>query len=491
MVLISNLSFLSIQRINQRTTRKKGLSMPTFSALPALPASANDPTPHILYFCGTIERNRDGVTRTLDELDRYNRSHQIPSYFVTAVGRTDDTTAPDYFSYITDFIEVSALTLPKPKYDGYKLSIASPFAIDRALGKRAFVPSLVHVHSPCTLGLAGISLARRHGIPVVATYHTHFPSYFRYHNAPALEQPARAYLRYFYNRCDATFVPSKTLLAELKADGVENAYYLPHGVDTNVFHPLHRSHEWRKGLLGERFRTGKILLYVGRLVWEKNLRVMVEALMPLLRENPDAVLAIAGTGSAEAELRELLSAVLPKEQVHFLGFQTGSALSAIYASSDVFIFPSDTETFGNVTLEALASGLPCVVANAGGSLDLVRDGENGFIADAHDPHQFRAACERLLNDDTLRHTMSHKAFLSAQQSSWTEIHRTLHALYAQIQERHNQNHDQQSHHAAQRERFGSALQFVQSATRVQAIYRRNLLRRARRLLSTALKGNQN
>ncbi len=190
-------------------------------------------------------------------------------------------------------------------------------------------------------------------------------------------------------------------------------------------------------MLGDNTAHGKVVLYVGRLVWEKNLRVFVEAVTPLLESRDDVAVAIVGTGPIESELRRLL----PK--AHFLGFQTGAALSESYASSDVFFFPSDTETFGNVTIEALASGLPCVVANAGGSADLVQHGINGFaLPMAHDNNdaaaisRARHALETLLDDTAQRQRMAHAALLTAKHYRWDAIVSRLYGIYERVLAEH-------------------------------------------------------
>jgi len=369
----------------------------------------------IVHFCASIELGKDGVARVLEEITHFTNGKNISSLFVTAVsaGRTDVCS-----------IEVASLAVPK--YDGYRLSISLPGYIQRRLEELDFVPDIIHLHSPCTLGLAGISLARRFGIPVVATYHTHFPTYLQHHGFRFLDPLARAYLRYFYNRCDMVLVPSKTLCEELCADGIRNVQFLPHGIDVSAFHKAFASRTPRKEVVGEDEHTKTILLYVGRLVWEKNIRLMAEAVRPLLRTRKDAGLVIVGTGPAEAELRALLP------EAHFLGFRSGRELSELYASSDIFVFPSDTETFGNVTLEALASGLPCVVADAGGSADLVQNGDNGFKVFPNDVSAFRAAIVRLLDDVELRKQMAEKAFHSAQQSSWDGVLERMLILYGKL-----------------------------------------------------------
>lgn len=370
---------------------------------------------NVVHFCASIERGKDGVARVLEEINRFTTERHISSFYVTAVsaGRTDVRS-----------IEVPSVGIPK--YDGYRLSYSTAANITRRLEEENFVPDIVHLHSPCTLGLAGIAFARARGIPVVATYHTHFPMYLKYHGFSWLAPSARAYLRYFYNRCDAVLVPSEALCRELRENGIRNTRYIPHGVDISQFHRTFASPERRVELLGEKESAVTILLFVGRLVWEKNLRLMVQALRPLLNARSDIALVVAGTGPAEGELRSML----PK--AHFLGFRKGRELSEIYASSDIFVFPSDTETFGNVTLEALASGLPCVVADAGGSSDLIQNGENGFKTHPQSPDDFRNAVLQLLDDQSLRHRMADAAFRSAQQSSWDAVLERMLTVYEYV-----------------------------------------------------------
>ncbi len=377
----------------------------------------------VTHFCGTLEPHKDGVTRVLGEIHRFALRYGAPTQFVTAVGDA---------ALGKRCIEVPGIDVPA--YDGYKLSIALPRAIGKHILHNDCVPSLLHAHSPCTLGLAAQRLARLWNIPLVATYHTHFPSYLKHHGFEVLEPTLRRYQQYFYNSCHTVLVPSKTLYAELAADGIERLEYLPHGVDSEQFHPRFRSEAWRQAVLGETMQHGKIVLYVGRLVWEKNLRVFVEAVKPLLENRDDVAVAIVGTGPIESELRRLL----PKAR--FLGFQTGTALSESYASSDVFFFPSDTETFGNVTLEALSSGLPCVVANAGGSADLVQHGINGYVLPMlHDEHSIRCiqnVLSTLLDDAAQRQQMAHAALLSAKHYQWDAIISRLYGIYERVLEEH-------------------------------------------------------
>jgi Glycosyltransferase len=204
---------------------------------------------------------------------------------------------------------------------------------------------------------------------------------------------------------------------------LHNLEYLPHGTDTVQFHPRWASHQWRQRL---GIQPGqRVILYVGRLVWEKNLRVLIELWDRMDRRR--YALVLVGTGPIEARLRRLMRGAL------FLGYRTGLELAEAYASSDVFVFPSDTETFGNVTLEALSSGLPCVVADSPGSSDLVRHGMTGFRVRADDVDGFVLAVEAIASlppDSMLLWRL--RARLDAERFQWSHICSKLFALYRSL-----------------------------------------------------------
>ncbi|MFY7998222.1 MAG: glycosyltransferase family 4 protein [Candidatus Kapaibacteriota bacterium] len=382
---------------------------------------------HIAHFCGTIERNKDGVTRVLSKIHDYNAEQAIAALFITA-SAGENSEMPH--------ITVSGIHIPH--YDGYKLSITPARVIHREIRQEHFQPSLVHLHSPCTLGRAGQKISKWLGVPCVATYHTHFPSYLKYYRASYLEPPLRTFLQRFYNRCHATIVPSQSLSRELQGCGIENIHYLPHGVDNNSFHPSFRSLAWRDAVLGAN-SDKKIILYVGRLVWEKNLKLFAELVSDISDERTDTQVVIVGIGPAENELRAMMPNAI------FLGLKSGRDLSEIYASSDIFLFPSDTETFGNVTLEALASGLPCVVADAGGSSDLVRHGATGFVIRSQQHNDWKAALIMLLDDAPKRKAIANAAFEQAQHYRWESILAQMQTLYTGVQEEYQRRHTQTCH----------------------------------------------
>jgi glycosyltransferase involved in cell wall biosynthesis len=199
------------------------------------------------------------------------------------------------------------------------------------------------------------------------------------------------YLRRFHNHTAATFVPCRALQSELSASGFERVEVMSRGVDARLFAPERRSAELRR--LWNAADDAPVLLYVGRLASEKNVPMALRAFDAVHAQRPDARLVVVGDGP----LRRGLQASHP--HVHFVGLQRGSELAAHYASADVFLFPSLSETFGNVTLEALASGLAVVAFDAAAAGELIRQGRNGLLAPPGDAEAFvQAACTATIGD---------------------------------------------------------------------------------------------
>ncbi|MCS7000389.1 MAG: glycosyltransferase family 1 protein [Candidatus Kapabacteria bacterium] len=370
----------------------------------------------VCHVAGTAQRGQDGVTRVLYEYLERHRVAGLSPLVLTAVA---DIKEGQRFP----MVELPAIRLPV--YRDYKLYTGGVGHLARAIEQTGMEPSLIHLHTPCPLGRAALRYARRVGIPVIATYHTHFPSYVRHHRAGVLRPLVERSIVDFYSQCDRVLVPSRILCQELVQRGVRSAVYLPHGTDTVQFHPRWGSRRWRS-LIG--IPPDKIvLLYVGRLVWEKNLRILIEMWDRLDKRR--YALVIVGTGPIESRLRRSMPGAI------FLGYRHGQALAEAYASSDVFVFPSDTETFGNVTLEALASGLPCVVADAPGSAELVRHSVTGYRVDPYNAEQFVEAVEALANmSPEHRMLWRWRARLDAEQYQWSRVCADLFSHYRQLVE---------------------------------------------------------
>lgn len=278
-----------------------------------------------------------------------------------------------------------------------------------------FAPELVHVATESTVGYSGRGWATGRGTPLVTSFHTNFPAYLGGYGLGPLEPVAWRYLRWFHRESRVTLCPSHDTREDLLSHGFHGRLRIwSRGVDTALFDPARRAADVR-----ERIAPGaeRILLYVGRLAVEKRADLVLDA-FPLVRERagPGTALVFVGDGPAAAKLR----ARAPRG-VFFTGFLRGRELAEAYAAGDVFVFPSDTETFGNVCLEALASGLPAVVADKGGVRETVIPGRTGIRVPPGDAGALADACVRLLEDDAERGRLARGARAEALSRSWGAI----------------------------------------------------------------------
>jgi phosphatidylinositol alpha 1,6-mannosyltransferase len=309
-----------------------------------------------------------------------------------------------------------------PPYPDYRVSRPGGRALRAEL--RRFQPELVHVVSPTPMAMWAQRYARRAALPAVASFHTHFVSYFRFYGVGALESVGWRGLRWFYRRCERIYAPTRTIAGELEAHGIGPVELWSRGIDLQAFDPGRRD-DGLRAQLGVDDET-PLLLLVSRLVKEKDLGDLVAIDGELRARGVRFRLALVGDGPMRAELE----AALP--QAAFAGHQSGEELARWYASADLFIFPSTTETLGNVVLEALASGLPAVVVDRGGPQDLVTSGETGYVAPANDVAAIADRLERLLRDAELRRGMSAAARASAADRDWHAINRGLIESYARV-----------------------------------------------------------
>jgi phosphatidylinositol alpha 1,6-mannosyltransferase len=309
-----------------------------------------------------------------------------------------------------------------PLYPDYRVS--APFLSGVRSVLEDHPVDLIHVVSPTPMAYRAQGLGRALGIPVVASFHTHFVSYFRYYGFPALERVGWALLRGFYRGCARVYAPTRSIITELEANGIDHVELWTRGIDLALFSPSRRDEDLRARIRGE--PGAPVLLLVSRLVREKDLRDLVEVDRILTARGVEFRLAIVGDGPMRDELR----AALPNAA--FAGHQGGVQLAAWYASADVFVFPSTTETLGNVVLEALASGLPAVVVNRGGPQDLIVHGGNGYVARANDPADIADHLQRLLQDPGRRAEFARNARNSARVRDWEVINDHLLASYETV-----------------------------------------------------------
>lgn len=352
----------------------------------------------IAYFNANLRRGQDGVTRCMYKMFEGALERNAQAIALTS-------TLPDPEDMIIPMYKVPSVILPLQK--NYRLAVPGYQMFAGVLEQ--FQPELIHINSPCTLGFAAMKYARHFNVPLVATYHTHFPTYPRYYKLTALEELTWKVTRYLYNHMDRTFVPTLPILEELRERGIDRLDYVPNGVDLSLFHPGHRSQAWRNRIgAGDK----PVLLFVSRLVWEKDLKVLAEMYRQLRSLREDFEMVVVGDGHARTELEAMMPGA------HFLGYQSGIPLAESYASSDIFIFPSTTETFGLVTIEAMASGLAPVAARAGGATGIIEHGKSGLLVDPLSPHDMAQGVLSLLDHPEERKRVASLALARAQEFSW-------------------------------------------------------------------------
>ncbi|MCX7909631.1 MAG: glycosyltransferase family 1 protein [Ignavibacteria bacterium] len=371
----------------------------------------------IAIFAGTLNENQDGVTRVLFRQIRYFKRLGYEMVFFTP-SYEDDGQLDNVFKI---------QSIPFPLYSDYKLSLPNKKRLLKVLEK--IEPDIVFINSPCTLGWAAAKVANTINVPVVAIYHTHFPTYLSYYKISFLEPYVWRYMRYLYEKCNIVFVPSKSVEEDLNEKGITNTKYIPHGVDTNVFNPRFSNPSFKKELGVE---GKKIVLFVGRIVKEKNIDVLQEA-MNFLHKRDDFVLVIAGGGPYLEYYQKRMQNTI------FLGHLNTSKLVEVYSSSDIFVFPSVTESFGNVILEAMACSLPPIVAKSFGASELIQDFSNGLLTEPNSAKDLADKIELLLENEKLRQSLSANAYSSAIKYSWENILNTYKKCFEGIIKNTNQN----------------------------------------------------
>ncbi len=312
---------------------------------------------------------------------------------------------------VHNLVPVPSIGLP---IQGYRLAMGLVGKARRALER--FDPQLIHVATPDPTGLMAVRYAQSRQLALTSTYHTNFATYLKYWGPlPSTLTPLAWFLtRRFYGHFDAVYVPTAHLGEELVQRGIlPNYSVLARGIDRDCFHPGRRCMQWRRehGLSPE----DKVVLFCARIVWEKGLRTLVKALRRLEQSSVDFRCVVAGDGAQAGWLRKKLPRAV------FTGFLDHQELACVYASSDLFVYPSTTDTFGNVTLEAMACGLPVIGARAPGTRTLVEDGESGLLVAPDDPEQLADAALELLIDDVERRRLANGAAQRARHFHWSDI----------------------------------------------------------------------
>lgn len=346
----------------------------------------------------------NGVARTLQRLVSAlgERGHEVRVYTTTHQGER---------------ASAEVRRIPSIPFWGYEeLRLAPPFLPGARREFQAWRPHVIHAATPFGLGLAGRAVARALGIPFLTSYHTQLTQYASHYGLGAIAAHGMRYLRWFHNSGVRTLVPTLAVAEQLEARGFARLGIWPRGVDAARYHPGYRSPSLRQ-TMGAR-DSSLVVAYVGRIASEKGVDVAVNAMHEVRRYAPDSVFALAGDGPA---LRSIRRTAPP--HTYFAGRLSGDALSAFYASADVFVFPSVTDTFGNVLLEAMASGLAVVAADVPQSREVV--GESGIFAPAGNVQAFAAAILRCHWDrdhlDAARRAVLARARSRTWSAVWTQL----------------------------------------------------------------------
>ncbi|TBL79057.1 glycosyltransferase family 4 protein [Paenibacillus thalictri] len=367
----------------------------------------------IALFSDTYWPQVNGVAMTLkrltEHLERRNVTYQI------FVPRCEDEL---YTSNVHGFASFPFLLYPE-----CRIALPNYVSITRQL--QAFQPDLIHIATPFNIGLSGLFYARKYDIAHVASYHTHFDRYLHYYHLQFASPLLWRYIRWFHQSCLATFVPSQETAQQLAAQGIDGIKLWQRGVDCKLFHPGKKSAAVRERYgIKERF----ILLYAGRLAPEKDLDIIPDIMRKLPESLRDEIHWIfAGDGPSLKELQDGVPA-----NTTFTGYMKGEALAELYASADLFVFPSSTETFGNVVLESLASGTPAIGAASGGVQEIIQHGRTGNLCPPRDSDMFAQSITNMLQQpDTLKAWgLSGRAYALTQ--SWEAIFDRLLVNYEQI-----------------------------------------------------------
>lgn len=361
----------------------------------------------------------NGVTSILRRLAEHVGDHHLPLDII-ACGEPGD--ASDGFKR---FRPVASLHLPE--YGQMTLSVPDLLDIIQHCEKERY--EVIHAATPGPMGLAAFIVSRILQVPLVGSYHTDVPRCVgRLTDDKLNEEIAWTYTRWFYGRCDLTFVPSVYTSRDLMKHGFDQQRMavLYQGVDAHCFAPEFRTPEWRQRLGGS---DRHVLLFVGRLSAEKDLRFLAECYLGIAGRRDDVHLAIVGDGPMRSELEALLG-----DRATFTGWLEGDDLAAAYASADLFVFPSSVDTSGQVVLEAQASGLPVVLCEGSGASENIAPEESGRVARCRDAEDFAARIESLLDDDEQRRLMAAAARQLAAGRSWERIFSDLFDTYMELVE---------------------------------------------------------
>ncbi|MES2057671.1 MAG: glycosyltransferase family 1 protein [Pseudomonadota bacterium] len=372
----------------------------------------------VALFSGNYNYTRDGANQALNVLVGYLLKQGI------TVRVYSPTSRKPAFPATGDLVSVPSLKLPGRAE--YKIARGLPASVHRDLAE--FAPNLIHVSAPEVLGHRAVTYARQHDIPAIASLHTRFETYARYYGLGFLEPVMIRLLTRFYNRFDQVVTPSQSMASLIRQWGVTTPVSIwSRGVDHQRFRPGARDLAWRRslGIADDEVAIG----FLGRLVLEKGLDIFADVVTTLRERGVKHRVLVIGDGPARAWFAERVP------DAAFAGFQRGDDLGRAVASMDVLFNPSVTETFGNVTLEAMAVGVPVVAARATGAIDLIEEGVNGYLVPPRDVNAYADAIARLVQNDEARRAAGATGHAKAAAYEWDAINQTMIDTYLEVMAR--------------------------------------------------------
>jgi glycosyltransferase involved in cell wall biosynthesis len=364
----------------------------------------------VAFFADILIREFDGASHTIHELiDRIDRDHFKFRFFCG--------TLPKH-SMNHEIEKIPSLSIPFNKT--YRIALPATVKKKILTSLNEFRPDVIHITTPSLLGFFAIRYAKARNIPVISIYHTHFIAYTDYYITKSkvlntvIRKTILKLMQQFYNQCDMVYVPTTVISKELEKNGIREQLLKiwPRGINKNIFHPGQNLSAEISHVI-EKDKPN--ILFVSRLVWEKNLKTLIRIYNEAMKSAKEYNIIVAGDGVAMDDLK------MAMPNARFTGHLDRQTLAGLYAASDVFLFTSVTETYGNVVTEAMACGIPCVIAHGGGSASLVKNGVTGFLVDPDDVSGYISKIDIIVNEPDLKNQFIQSGLRYTDQLSWASL----------------------------------------------------------------------
>jgi glycosyltransferase involved in cell wall biosynthesis len=368
----------------------------------------------IAIFTDTFTPQVNGVARTFQRFVEYLDENKIEYRLFVPDTEEEDLFSNQIFRFTS---------LPFFLYPECRLALPNVFHVKKELEQ--FQPDLIHIATPFNMGMTGLYYGKKLNIPIVGSYHTHFDRYLQYYDLQFLSKWLWRYMNWFHRSFQKTFVPSIETKLEIEHKGFENVHIWSRGVDCTKYHPHFFSNRIREQY---QITSPFILSFVGRLAPEKDIDILMKTAHQLPPEVKDKVhWLIAGDGPLYEEVKRQ-----KPDNMTLTGYLTGEPLAELYAASNLFVFPSSTETFGNVVLEAHACGTAAIGARAGGVQEIIHHGHTGLLCEPGNVEDFVTKISQLISDETRLKQMGFEARNYALGRTWDSIFSNLLLHYEEV-----------------------------------------------------------